>query len=120
MGTTLKISPPNDFELARDVCSYGYFLLAPNHWLVDSQTFARVLELGGGPAAVKISQLPDATLRARFDRRLERAEQAEARGQIRRMFSLDTDPGEIRAFHRLDPRWKKSGRARLFRSPDVF
>ncbi|MCA9304697.1 MAG: hypothetical protein KC996_11300 [Phycisphaerales bacterium] len=120
MGTTLSIQTPSDFDLARDVCSYGYFLLAPNHWLVDSQTFARVLEFDAGPAAVKINQQPTGALRARFDRTLDRSEQSEARAQIARMFSLDTHADEIVAFHTLDPRWKKSGRARLFRSPDVF
>lgn len=120
MGSVLNIQAPNDFKLSRDVCSYGYFLLAPNHWLVDSQTFARVLELEDGPAAVRINEIADGSLRARFDRKLDRAEQSQAKRQITRMFSLDTDPSEIRAFHKLDPRWKRSGRARLFRSPDVF
>jgi len=38
--------------LARDACSYGYFLLAPNHWEADTQTFSRVLELDEGFARV--------------------------------------------------------------------
>lgn len=43
-----------------------------------------------------------------------------ARTQIERMLRLNEDAATIRAFHRVDPRWKKSGRGRLFRSPTFF
>lgn len=119
-GSVLKIIPPQDYELARDACSYGFVVLLPNHWDVTHQTLSRVLELGGGPAACVIDQLKDGSLRAQFDRRLDRSEQGLARRRIGRMLSLDTDRAAIRAFHRVDPRWKKSGRGRLFRSPTLF
>lgn len=120
MPTTLTITPPSDYALARDVCSYGYFLLDPNHWDPAAQTLDRGLQLAGGPAGVRIDQRPAGVLRARFDRSLTRAEQREARNQITRMLALDTGVSEVRAFHRSDPRWKRSGRARLFRSPTLF
>lgn len=120
MGTTLSIPTPRGFDLARDVCSYGYFLLEPNHWDPDARTLTRVLSLDAGAAAAVIDQRPSGDLRARFDRSLERAEQAMARSQIARMLCLDTPADEIAAFHALDPRWKKTGRARLFRSPTLF
>ena len=119
MGTTLNIQTPADFNLARDVCSYGYFLLAPNHWDVDRQHMLRVLEFDDGPSMCIIDH-PGATLRARFDRALDRAEQASARAQITRMLCLDTSHAEIKSFHKADPRWKKSGVGRLFRSPTLF
>ncbi|MBL4590968.1 MAG: hypothetical protein JKY96_03305 [Phycisphaerales bacterium] len=120
MGSRLKIQTPSDFNLARDVCSYGYFLLAPNRWDVESQSFSRVLELIDGPSSCAMDQQPDGSVRAKFDRRLSREEQFIARKQIIRMFSLDVDTKTIRAFHKVDPRWEKSGRGRVFRSPDVF
>ncbi len=125
MGTRLTIRPPADYVLARDVCSYGYFLLAPNHWDVPSQTLHRVLDLEGGAAGVTIAQGGDghskgAPLAARFDRALSRPEQREARAQIARMLRLDEDAAHLREFHALDPRWKRSGRGRLFRSPTLF
>lgn len=120
MPTTLTITPPDDFDLARDVCSYGYFLLEPNHWDPDRATLARVLDLQGGAAGVVIAQRAAGTLRARFDRSLDRREQAEARSQITRMLALDADASEVAEFHSVDPRWKKSGRGRLFRSPTLF
>ena len=119
-GSVLKIVPPSDFDLARDVCSYGYFVLLPNYWDVKNQTLSRVLEFDQAPSACVIDQRDDGSLRVRFDRRLDRGEQASARVQISRMLNLDHDADDTRAFHRVDKRWKKSGRARLFRSPTLF
>ena len=119
VGTRLTIRPPSDFRLARDVCSYGYFLLAPNHWSVNDQTLTRILHLEGGPVACTIAQ-PGESLTARFDRQLTPAERAEAKRQIARMLRLDEDESHSRAFHRVDKRWKRSGQARLFRSPTLF
>ncbi len=119
-GSILKVDTPTDFELARDVCSYGYFVLMPNDWDVSTQRLSRVLEFDEKPSACVIDQCEDGRLRARFDRRLDRGEQSHARVQIRRMLSLEMTQDDIRAFHRVDPRWKKSGRGRLFRSPSLF
>lgn len=118
-GTRLTLNPPAGFDLARDVCSYGYFILAPNHWSVRDQTLSRVLHLDNAPAACVITQA-GAKLAARFDRSLSRAEQVTAKAQIARMLRFDEDQAHARAFHRADKRWKKSGRARLFRSPTLF
>ncbi len=129
MGTRLTIRPPSDYLLARDVCSYGYFLLEPNFWDVDAQTLRRVLDLEEGAAGVVIAQ-PATTKRGkprrgdplavRFDRALSRPEQRAAKSQVARMLRLDEDAAHLREFHALDPRWKKSGRGRLFRSPTLF
>ncbi|MEM1184315.1 MAG: hypothetical protein AAGI53_04850 [Planctomycetota bacterium] len=123
-GSTLSIATPADFDLARDCCSYGYFLLAPNHWDVGTQSQHRVLDLPGGAAAVRIDQPrrgpKSGSIRARFDRMLERSEHSEARRQITRMLRLDETEADVKAFHKVDPRWKKRGQARLFRSPTLF
>ncbi|MEM8757923.1 MAG: hypothetical protein AAGF47_09095 [Planctomycetota bacterium] len=118
-GTRLRIIPPAGYHLGRDVCSYGYFLLAPNHWSVADQSLTRRFRFDGGPATAVIVQ-KDEKLAARFDRSLSRDEQAEARTQIARMLRLDEDAAHARAFHRVDRRWKKPGRCRLFRSPTLF
>lgn len=118
--STITIRPPADYDLARDVCSYGYFVLLPNYWDVGRQSLSRVLEFDESPSACVIDQRSDGSLRVRFDRRLTREEQGSAREQIARMLGLAVDAETIRAFHTLDPRWKKSGRARLFRSPTLF
>ncbi len=122
MGSRLTIPAPADYVLARDVCSYGYFVLAPNYWDVSNQRLQRALALESGGASCVIDQPGGrgGPLRARFDRTLARGEQGQARSQITRMLRLDEDRASVRAFHRVDPRWRRSGRARLFRSPTLF
>ncbi|GAB5496668.1 MAG: hypothetical protein Phyf2KO_17480 [Phycisphaerales bacterium] len=120
MGSRLTITTPSDYDLVRDVCSYGYFVLAPNHWDVKKHTLTRPLHLDEGPATVVITQAAKGKLRAAFDRALSKPDQTQARAQIARMLRLDEDASHSIAFHGVDPRWKKSGRARLFRSPTLF
>ena len=120
MGTRMSIRAPADYDLPRDVCSYGYFLLAPNVWDLDALTMTRTLGLDDGTATIVLSQ-PDGRggpVRAISDRALSRKEQSEAKRLIARMLNLHDDG--LKAFHTLDPRWKKSGRGRLFRSPTLF
>lgn len=120
MGSRLTITTPSDYDLTRDVCSYGYFVLAPNLWDTKKNTLTRQLNLETGPATAVLSQSQRGKLSAAFDRKLDRAEQAQARTQISRMLRLNEDALHSKAFHKADPRWKKSGRARLFRSPTLF
>lgn len=121
MGARLRMTPPEDYLLKRDVCSYGYFHLAPNRWSVEKLVLSRVFSLPGGQASVEIAQPGDASgrpLAIRVDRSLDRTERSALRSQITRMLRLD-DPG-VAEFHRVDPRWRRSGRARIFRSPTFF
>jgi hypothetical protein len=52
---TLRIAVPDDFSLAQSVCSYGYFVLAPNRWCPprtsedpEKGEFTRPLTLSNG------------------------------------------------------------------------
>lgn len=120
MGSALTLKPPSDYLLSRDVCSYGYFLLAPNHWDVKRRVLIRPLDLPSGVATFTIGQEPrrGSTIRAIADRALPRPDRAAAERMIARMLRLDD--ARIGAFHSVDPRWKRSGRGRLFRSPTFF
>lgn len=124
----MRLSVPMDYVLARDLPSYGYFLLAPNHWDPSTRTFSRALSLPGSTAVhVRVSQ-PGRTMRqsrgraltVEPSRPLDPGERREVRGLLRRMLRLDEDAAAIRAFHRVDPRWKGTGRGRLSRSPTLF
>lgn len=119
---TLHITPPADYDLARDVCSYGYFLLAPNHWDHETQVLWRVFSLGDGPVLAEIAQPKGAggKLRVRTSRTLAIKGQAELVAQVTRMLRLDESAEMLAGFHSLDPRFKKTGRGRLFRSPTLF
>ncbi|GAB4385492.1 MAG: hypothetical protein Kow0022_11560 [Phycisphaerales bacterium] len=120
MGTRLTIRAPGDYVLRRDVCSYGYFRLAPDRWEAATQTLRTVLDLEEGPARIRIVEHQRGVLTASSDRALTRLEQRSARARIRRMLRLDETEEDIARFHQVDPRWKQSGRGRLFRSPTLF
>jgi 3-methyladenine DNA glycosylase/8-oxoguanine DNA glycosylase len=122
MPATLKIKPPADYLLSRDVCSYGYFLLAPNRWDVKRQVFSRAMSLASGSALIEVSQKGAAgnPLTVSVSRVVSRPERAELEQQIHRMFRLDETDSHIAEFHKVDPRWKTSGRGRVFRSPTLF
>lgn len=128
-GSLISVRPPADFVLSRDVCSYGYFLLAPNWWDVKEQALWRPLVLSGGPVLVRIEQRGAGSaggssgggvLRVRCSRELSRGERAEVVGQVSRMLSLGVSAEEVSAFHAVDGRWRESGRGRLFRSPTLW
>jgi 3-methyladenine DNA glycosylase/8-oxoguanine DNA glycosylase len=138
MPAHFTIPVPDDYSLARDACSYGYFLLAPNHWDPLAQTLTRVLDLEGGPATITISQprgegkrgpmqiskashfVRGVDLACVSDRRLAKREITEASALIARMLRLDEDHATIKRYHKVDPRFKGLGRGRLFRSPTLF
>ncbi|MBN8643844.1 MAG: hypothetical protein J0L61_01215 [Planctomycetes bacterium] len=120
MASRFTLPVPSDYLFYRDFCSYGYFLLAPNRWDPAARVLKRPLELSGGVAEVTVAQ-PEgkgAKLRVVSDRALSRGEKAEVSRLLTRMLSLN-DTG-VREFHRLDPRWRRSGRGRLMRSPTLF
>ncbi|MDX2114329.1 MAG: hypothetical protein SFZ24_01740 [Planctomycetota bacterium] len=118
MSWTLRA--PGDYSLRRDVCSYGYFLLEPNDWDVRRRVFSRPLDLPGGVAVVRVGQPGGKGRRlvVESDRKLTRRDRAAAERMLVRMLRLD-DAG-VAEFHRVDPRWRASGRGRLFRSPSFF
>lgn len=123
MASRLTIRPSEDFFLARDACSYGYFLLEPNVWDPLERALSRALELPEGPARLTIAQpeeAPGGTLVIEADRRVNRRERAAAVGLISRMLRLGESAEHVAAFHEIDPRWAPSGRGRLFRSPTFF
>ncbi len=131
-GSRFRITPPEDYILARDVCSYGYFRLAPNVWDRERKVLRRPLMLDDGPAVFEIAQPgtvwrgtargagAGAPLEVRVDRAISSRERGEATRMISRMLRLDESAETIAAFHRVDPRWKRTGHGRVFRSPTLF
>lgn len=121
---------PRDYLLHRDACSYGYFLLEPTRWSVPDRALRRTLTLDDDHAVTVIITQPPARPRARpargtpllveADAALTTHDRARAAAMLVRMLRLDEPAAALRHFHRLDPRWKPSGRGRLFRSPTLF
>lgn len=140
---SFRITPPTDYLLHRDVCSYGYFVLAPNVWVPgqvagDTGTFCRIFDLGGIAVRAEVTQpcLPaqpgkpcrPATprahrgmpLRITTARPISGLARAQLRAALTRMLRLDESAETIAHFHKLDPRWRRRGQGRLLRSPTLF
>jgi 3-methyladenine DNA glycosylase/8-oxoguanine DNA glycosylase len=122
-GSRFRVKTPRDFLLHRDACSYGYFLLEPNRWLVREQVFVRTFLLGKLAVTARIapeSGKRGADLIVNCDAKLTAAQRRELIAQLTRMLRLDESAADIARFHKLDPRWKKLGNGRLCRSPSFF
>lgn len=119
---TIKVGVPADYDLPRDACSYGYFVLAPNYWDVKGQALWRVFDLGRRAVLAKATQPKGAgtSLTIWTGEKLAKPEAAALRIQLSRMLRLDEDAAHIAKFHTLDPRFACNGRGRLFRSPTLF
>src|SRR5215831_18892845 len=101
MPTRLSIPVPPDFLLRRDACSYGYFLLAPNHWDPRREVFSRVMSLAEGPVLVEVAQPggKGGALAVRASRGLTAKEKSDVKRQLTRMLRLDEDESILRTFH---------------------
>jgi 3-methyladenine DNA glycosylase/8-oxoguanine DNA glycosylase len=121
------------FDLARAVCSYGYFLLAPNRWDVRTQRLHRPLRgTRGRIIQVTLAQAPAArglapkgreraaTLRISCDKQITKQDRALLTEQISRMLRLDEPAENFRAWHKLYPEARQQKFGRLFRSPTLF
>ena len=127
MPTTLTLAPrlpgprPGRFDLHRAVCSYGYFLLAPNRWDVRRRVLHRPLRLS--PAAgsrvvhTTLRQRRDGRLVLACDRTVDRTEHAILKRQVARMLRFDED---FRPWHRLHRAARRRRFDRMFRSPTLF
>jgi 3-methyladenine DNA glycosylase/8-oxoguanine DNA glycosylase len=120
--SALRLSPPRDFDLKRDVCSYGYFVLAPNYWDTKTHTLWRAIDIESEPLLLGVRQPkgPGSPLLIQAFGDLSPSRIRKAKLLLTRMLRLDESVEHINRFHTLDPRFKRSGRARLFRSPTLF
>lgn len=117
-NTTLTLQPPAGFDLHRAVCSYGYFILAPNHWLIDQNVLHRPLRTADGRTVhTVIRQRRSGSLAIACDRPVARADHAAIKQQVQRMFRFDESYTDWRRVHKLA---KKRRFDRMFRSPSLF
>lgn len=132
-GSTFTIPAPGGFNLAKAVCSYGFFMLAPNHWDIKTQRLHRPLRgTRGRVIQTVISQSSAAhglartktkraiKLRISCDKNTSAADRALLTKQISRMFRLDEPSARFDAWHKLHPEARRERFGRLFRSPTLF
>jgi len=116
--TTLTLRPPPRFDLHRAVCSYGYFILLPNHWDVQKRVLHRPLRTSAGRVVKTVlRQRADGVLSLACHRAVPREDHATLRAQVRRMLRFGED---FTAWRGLHPLAKKRGFDRMFRSPTLF
>lgn len=124
-ATRMRLSVPADFDLAASVCSYGYFLLAPNRWRPVERVYERRFqpaEFGlpaAAPVTLRVSQPKGGgePLAITADRPLTPAERSALRRGVARTLRIDED---LTNWFRLSAAARRRGFGRLFRSPTLF
>ena len=120
MGSILTVAVGKDFDLARTVCSYGYFVLAPNRWEPAGRgggILHRPLRDGRGVVVqCRIAQ-SGSRLKIRCHRRVARAHHGLLKRQVVRMLRVEEDQSGWWAKH---PAAAEAGFGRIFRSPTLF
>lgn len=120
----ISLEAPETLWLPRAICSYGFFMMAPNRWDPAKEEFSRPLKVGtevidvvirqnggaGAPLQVVCEPTPETD-----------AESKEVEEQIRRMLRMrEDDERAIELFGRVCPDLLKQGLGRVFRSPSVW
>lgn len=113
----ITLATPPGYDLKRAVCSYGYFVLAPNRWDPVTLTFSRPLRLAWGRVIGVTIEQKTRGLTVRTTHTLGKAARADVVAQVRRMLRLDED---LSAWYRLCPEARRRKFGRLFRSPTFF
>ncbi|TWU00382.1 HhH-GPD superfamily base excision DNA repair protein [Botrimarina colliarenosi] len=123
-SSRLSIAVPADLWLPATVCSYGYFLLAPNRWLPTELALVRSFDAAefGLPEerfSVHIDQPAGrgAPLRVRCDASVSAPARRAVRGAVVRMLRLEKD---LTTLQRAFPGIKRRGFGRLFRSATLL
>lgn len=113
---TIRVGP--GFDLSRAVCSYGYFLLAPNRWDPAQRSLHRPLR-GHEDRVIPatMTQRQPQVVHVVCGVRVSRSEAAIIRHQVRRMLRVGED---FSLWHRLHPDARRQRFDRLFRSPSLF
>lgn len=117
---TLKLPPR--FDLTRAVCSYGYFILAPNRWDPTTHRLHRPLRgVDDRLVGVTIAQRPGSDrLTVTCDTAVTLGDRNHLAAQVARMLRLDEPAERFEQFWALHPEARRAGFARLFRSPTLF
>lgn len=119
-GSRLSLHAPAHFDLASAVTSYGFYVLAPNHWDATNQTFSRPITLDQGKVVhIHVRTHPNnkRQLLIQCDSKLKPTEQKEIKHAIGRILRLEED---FTPWWQRHPGARKRKFARLLRSPTVF
>ena len=117
-GSRLTVQLPDGFSLPHTICSYGYFLLAPNRWDPISSRLYRPFTVGDDRVVdAWLSQPAPNRLRITCNQKFDRHDAAAIKQQATRMLRLDED---LAGWTQAQPKARRKKFARLFRSPTLF
>ncbi len=115
-GSKLTLPLPRDFNLGSTVCSYGYFLLAPNYWDKKNQCLCHTFgDFSGTDQRVKVrvkQSVKQKKLIIDCDQKVRRGWAEEIKGRLIRILRVDMD---MQPWFKLFPKAKKEGYGRLYR-----
>ncbi|MCO5596680.1 hypothetical protein L7F22_050748 [Adiantum nelumboides] len=125
-GACLALPVPHDFSLQKAVCSYGFFMMAPNSWAFSPATrsfLERPLRLLDGRSVY--TKIFESSCKLHICvtgvQIVSDAEKDHLLAQVSRMLRLSKmETSAIAAFHALHSQAKEDGFGRLFRSPTLF
>lgn len=117
-GSTLTLPTPPRFHFAQTVCSYGYFMLAPNHWNPDEQALYRLERTSDHRLAqlrIRMTRRDRLTINANL--KLTRDEAHAIKQGVARMLRLNE---QLPGWSKAHPKAHREGFGRIFRSPTFF
>lgn len=119
MATKLTLPVEKNFSLPHAVCSYGFFMLAPNRYEPAERALHRPLRDSAGRMVRTRTTQPGGgpLLSIECDRKLPAAEGKLIKAQVARMLRLNEDFSHWRKLHRAAARARFD---RMFRSPTLF
>ncbi|HEX8073192.1 MAG TPA: hypothetical protein VF546_24815 [Pyrinomonadaceae bacterium] len=118
----ISIPTPGGFNFKRTVLSHGWYSLLPFALDEATWTLTRVLDTGGAPVTVRVSDA-DGALALRTARPLAAARVAHVTRAVRHVLRLDDDMQTFYGAVARDPEFAwivRQGAGRLLRSPTVF
>lgn len=125
----LTLPVKDTFDLEKAVCSYGFFMMAPNLWIPSTCTLQRPLRLPDERSVMacisqdKLNSSLNLLIRIRLLglETLTNEDEQYLLAQVSRMLRLsEREESAISEFHALHPEAKAKGFGRLFRSPTLF
>ncbi len=88
----IQLSPPPDFSFLPAVCSYGFFMLAPNRWEASRKTLRTVVTLSNARSmSITLRMKNEHTLVAISGMAVTAAERKRIRERVRHILRLDED-----------------------------
>ncbi|KAL0420220.1 UNVERIFIED_CONTAM: hypothetical protein Slati_3044900 [Sesamum latifolium] len=134
MMRRIIVAVGENFKLENAVCNHGFFMMPPNRWIPTHKSLTRPLRLSNHTNSLNVSitqppnqqfllitPQPQQHVQHHPPPHFSNQDRQAIRAQVVRMLRISAkDEKMVEEFHRIHPDAKKSGFARIFRSPTLF